>query len=154
MTQTFPIVPGDTRVLWGLLPAFVLMLLLLAVLAVSLSAARNARFEVSAVGLRLKGDLYGRFIPTADLRLDSARTVDLRTEPALQAVRRTMGTAVRGYQGGWFRLRNGEKALLYVTDRSRVVYVPTTHGYAVMLSVADPEAFLASLRHVGANGGT
>ena len=146
MTQTFPIVPGDTRVLWSLLPAVVLILLVLAGVAVSLSAARNARFEVSPIGLRLKGDLYGRFVPAANLQLDLARAVDLRTEPQLQAVRRTMGTATAGYQGGWFRLRNGEKALLYVTDRSHVAYVPTTLGYAIMLSVADPEAFLASLR--------
>ncbi len=154
MTQTFSIVPGDTRVFWGLLPAGVLILLGLAVLFLSLSAARNARFEVSPVGLRLKGDLYGRFVPAGDLLVDSARVVDLRTEPGLQPVRRTMGTAVSGYQGGWFRLRDGEKALLYVTDRSRVAYVPTTRGYAIMLSVPDPDAFLASLRAVAASGGT
>jgi Bacterial PH domain len=146
MTQTFPIVPGDVRILWALVPAFVILAAGLGVLAVSLSGSRNARFEVSPVGLRLKGDLYGRFIPTADLQLDSARAVDLAAEPGLVAVRRNVGTAIKGYQAGWFRLRDGEKALLYITDRSRVAYVPTTRGYAVMVSVADPEAFLASLR--------
>jgi Bacterial PH domain len=152
MTQTFPIVPGDVRILWALVPAFVILAAGLGVLAVSLSGARNARFEVSPVGLRLKGDLYGRFIPTADLQLDSARAVDLAAEPGLVAVRRNVGTAIKGYQAGWFRLRDGEKALLYVTDRSRVAYVPTTRGYAVMVSVADPEAFLASLRGTAAPG--
>ena len=51
-----------------------------------------------------------------------------------------------GYRSGWFRLRDGEKALLYVTDPTRVVYVPTTEGYSVLLSVAEPDVFLSSLR--------
>ena len=29
---------------------------------------------------------------------------------------RTMGTGLPGYRAGWFRLRNGEKALLYLTE--------------------------------------
>jgi hypothetical protein len=33
-----------------------------------------------------------------------------------------------------------------VTDPTRVAYVPTSNGYAVLVSVADPAAFLASLR--------
>jgi hypothetical protein len=148
MTETFPIVPGDARILWALVPAFLLLVVALGGLAVSLLGSQNARFEISPVGLRLKGDLYGRFIPAADLQVAGARAIDLRAEPSLTPVRRTVGTAVKGYQAGWFRLRDGEKALLYVTDRSRVVYVPTSRGYAVMVSVLDPDTFLASLRRI------
>ena len=57
-----------------------------------------------------------------------------------------MGTAMRGYRSGWFRLRNGDRALLYLTDQTRAVYVPTTEGYSVLLSPADPDAFLVALR--------
>jgi hypothetical protein len=148
MTETFPIVPGDARILWALVPAFLLVVFAFGGLALSLVGSQNASFEVSPVGLRLKGDLYGRFIPTADLQVADARAVDLRTEPSLVPVRRTFGTAIKGYQAGWFRLRDGEKALLYVTDRARIVYLPTSRGYAIMVSVADPEAFLASLRRI------
>ena len=59
--------------------------------------------------------------------------------------------AFRVDRAGWFRLRDGERALLYVTDPARVVYLPTADGYSVMLSVADPAAFIASLqRHAPA----
>ena len=51
-----------------------------------------------------------------------------------------------GYNAGWFRLKNGSKALLALTDRSSVVYIPTTEDYSILLSVADPEAFLAAAR--------
>jgi hypothetical protein len=56
-----------------------------------------------------------------------------------------MGTGLPGYQAGWFRLRNGEKALVYLTDRRRAVYVPTTAGYDVLLSPEDPDGFLRAL---------
>jgi hypothetical protein len=148
MTETFPIIPGQVRLFWVAVPGLVILLGVFAMLAYSLSGARNARFEVSPVGLRLRGDFYGRFILAGDLRLDSARAVDLTAEPLLAPRIRTMGTAARGYQAGWFRLRDGERALIYITDPTRVAYVPTAKGYALLLSVADPEAFLASLQRI------
>ena len=50
-----------------------------------------------------------------------------------------------GYSEGWFRLVNGEKALLFVTDRSRVVYIPTKDGYSILLSTSKPEELLKSM---------
>lgn len=146
MTETFPIVPGQVRILWILVPLVLVLALVVTLVLKSFTGARSAQFEVSPEGLRLRGDMYGRVVPAGAIRADAARAVDLRTERSLQPVSRTMGTAVPGYRSGWFRLRDGEKALLYVTDPSRVAYVPTTAGYAVLLSVADPAAFVASLR--------
>lgn len=44
-------------------------------------------------------------------------------------------------------LRNGEEALLYLTDRRRAVYVPTTLGYSLLLS-EQPERFVERLRAI------
>ena len=44
------------------------------------------------------------------------------------------------------RPRDGEKVLVFVTDKSRAVYVPTRLGYAVVVSPGDPQRFLAALR--------
>jgi hypothetical protein len=146
MTETFPIVPGHLRLLWIAVPIVLVVLATAGALTYTLSAARSARFEVSPDGLRLRGDFYGRMIPAADLKPEEARAIDLRTERSLQPVVRTGGTAVPGYRAGWFKLRDGERALLYVTDPAHVVYVPTRAGYSVLLSVPDPAAFIASLR--------
>jgi hypothetical protein len=148
MTETFPIVPGQVRMLWVVVPLLLVVFVAVAALAYTLSAARTARFEVSPSGLRLRGDFYGRLIPADELQPAAARAVDLRTERALQPVARTGGTAVSGYRAGWFRLRDGERALVYITDPSRVAYVPTRAGYSVLVSVPDPAAFLASLRRL------
>ncbi len=146
MIETFPIVPGTVRMLWIVGPILVAILAAGAALSYSTAGARTSKFEVSPAGLRLSGDFYGRLIPAGQVRADEARPVDLRRERALQPTVRTGGTAVPGYRAGWYRLRGGEKALVYLTDESRVAYVPTTAGYSVLVSVADPAAFVASLR--------
>lgn len=147
--QVFPIAPADARPFWVLVLVAVVIVAALALLITTTLGSRTSRFEVSSAGLRLRGDLYGRLIPIQQLRLEGARRVVLEREAELQPKRRTMGTGLPGYQAGWFRLRNGEKALLYLTDQSRAVYIPTTLGYSVLLSPLDPDAFLAALRSAG-----
>ena len=144
--EVFTIAPADTKALWliGLVP-IVVVAIVVAVLGASITGARASRFELSAEGLRLRGDWYGRLIPADHLVPAGARRVDLTNAAGLQPARRTMGTSFSGYQSGWFRLRNGERALLYLTDRSKAVYVPTTDGYAVLLSPSEPDRFLSAL---------
>jgi hypothetical protein len=89
-------------------------------------------------------------IPTSQLRLDEIQRIDINNGPYHPTIR-TMGTAMPGYRAGWFRLRNGHKALLYVTDPSDVVLVPTTAGYDVLLTVADAERFVEHLKALGAS---
>jgi hypothetical protein len=146
--NVFPIAPAESRYLWFLIPVIVLLLGGVALLVTSVRGAHASRFEIRADGLRLGGDLYGRLVPKSQLRLELARRVDLGREEELRPKSRRMGTALPGYQAGWFRLRNGEKALLYLTDRTRAVYIPTTAGYSLLLSPADPDGFLSQLRSV------
>ncbi|TMD69755.1 MAG: hypothetical protein E6I81_15355 [Chloroflexi bacterium] len=146
--NVFPIAPAESRYLWFLIPVVVILLGAIAVLVTSVRGAQASRFEIRADGLRLDGDLYGRLVPKSQLRVDLARRVDLGRDEELRPRWRRMGTGLPGYQAGWFRLRNGEKALLYLTDRSRAVYIPTTAGYSLLLSPADPDGFLSRLRSV------
>jgi hypothetical protein len=71
--------------------------------------------------------------------------VDLDADSTLRPVRRTNGIGLPGLSEGWFRLANGEKALMFVTDRDGVVYIPTRDGYSVLLSTVTPDEFLESL---------
>ena len=130
--------------------AIMLVILLLAttVVLATVRGAHVSRFELSDAGLRLRGDLYGRMIPADSLRGGAARIIDLSSSPELQPRWRTMGTALPGYRSGWFRLRNGEKALVYLTETRRTVYVPTRKGYSVLLTPQQPERFLERLRSV------
>ena len=142
----FPIAPAASRYLWFLLPIAALLAGVVILLWVSVRGSRESRFEVSADSLWIRGDLYGRAIPRAALLVDLAGRVNLEQRPELKPRWKRVGTGLPGYQSGWFSLRSGEKALVYLTDRAKAVYVPTTAGYSLLLSPDDPDAFVAALR--------
>ena len=145
-STVFPMIPAASKSLWffGLITLVLVgLLFLMGWLAWSM---QHAQFTVSSDGLRLQGDLWGRTIPLKSLKLDEAVVTNLNTDTAHQPTRRTMGTGLPGYAAGWFKLRNGMKGLLYVTDRTRVARIPTTEGFILLLSVADPAGLILALR--------
>jgi len=129
--------------------AWLPLLLLLPVL-IALSAAfwlwpRPLSVAVGHDVLEIRGSLYGRRIPRSDLLLERARLVDLDRSPGVGLAQRTNGSGLPGYSVGWFRLDNSEKALVFVTDRRRVAYLPTRQGYSVLMSVLDPDGLFRAL---------
>jgi len=147
--QTFPIAPASLRALWLLLPVMIIPLFIAGlVLTASFLGMRRARFEVTTQGLRLTGDMYGRMISASNLRGGAARRVDITGNSDVRPARRRMGTGLPGYRAGWFRLQNGEKALLYVTDASKAVYIPTRLDYSILLTPEDPDGFISAIRSV------
>jgi len=156
MPQIFHIAPTSVRPLWFILPLVLLAIVggtASILMGASMRGARSTTFELSDAGLRLHGDVYGRLVPSNELRSSEAARVDISRGP-FRLVARTIGTALPGYRAGWFRLANGEKALVYVTDANRVVHVPTTQGYSLLLSVAETDQFVDRLHAMNEAGST
>jgi hypothetical protein len=109
-------------------------------------SSRNTKFEVSKDGVTILGDMYGRFVPKDKMVLKSARAVDLTVEEKYAPKWKTNGAGFPGYKSGWYRLKDDSKALVFITDPHRVVYIPTVDGSCLMMSVAEPEQFLAALK--------
>jgi hypothetical protein len=145
--QVFPIEPGSIKGM-GFVGLGILLVLILVggLIGASIWSARSATFEVNADGLRLRGDLYGRLIPMASIQIEQVRRVDFEQDPSLRPNWRTMGTGLPGYQGGWFRLKDGSKALVYLTHPSKAVFVPTDLGYGVLISPMDPDGLVEALK--------
>lgn len=122
----------------------------LAVLFVLLARATNhMSIAVGREHLTIRAGLRPRVIPTSALKLEGARSVDLTATPELEPIRRTNGTDIPGLKQGWFQLRNGEKALLILTDAKNSVYIPTSEGYSLLLSPPDAPAFLDAVKTSG-----
>ncbi|MGC9970260.1 MAG: PH domain-containing protein [Bryobacteraceae bacterium] len=148
MKQVFPIIPASTAPWAVLIPTLALLVGLVVLFAWFAYSTRHVRVEVSSDGLKIAGDMYGRMIPGRVLIAGQARVLDLTKDTDYALARRTNGTGLPGYKAGWFRLRNGEKALAFVTDTKSVAYVPTRAGYSVLLSVAEPGRFLEAIRAI------
>lgn len=145
MHQVFTIAPASPKPLWFIAAIAALLLTLLLLFASFVYSSRATRFELSAEGLHIRRTLYGRTIPWDRLMTDQARVVNLRESEEFRPTMRTNGLGLPGYQVGWFRLREG-RGLLFVTDPTTVVAIPTHDGYVVLASVADPSAFVRVLQ--------
>jgi len=99
-------------------------------------------------GLAIATTFYSRKLGWGELQLQQARVVDLDEHTGLKPVLKTNGTALPGFRSGWFRLRNLGKALVATAGGSRVVYLPTTQGYDLLLQPRQPQALLARLREL------
>lgn len=126
----------------------VLIIAIGALLAYFGYSARNAKFVVSQHGLNIKGCLYGRSIAKDSLIAEDIKILDLIHDNIHKPRIRTNGVGLPGYLEGWFRLRNKEKALLFVTKKTHVVYLPTNKGYSILLSAAEPKEFLETAQQL------
>lgn len=144
--DVFAIVPASGKPLWVLTIVCLIVAAMLIALVYTAYASQHARVEIKRDRIKLVGDFWGRDIPLERLDLAQVRLVDLTEPSAYAPKRRTLGTGLPGYASGWFRLHNGEKALIYLTTRRHVVYLPTLDGYTLLLSVEAPYGFIDTLK--------
>lgn len=131
---------------------YLALLLLPVALMVALAAAfwpRPLRVEVTPDAVQIRGSIYGRSVPRAQLKMADARIVDLGVERSLAPTLRTNGVGLPNYRVGWFRLRDGERALCFLTHTDSVLYLPTTENYALLISTSSPSELLAALQQAG-----
>jgi hypothetical protein len=82
----------------------------------------------------------------SSLRAHGLTAVDLNARRELKPLLRTWGTSLPGFSAGWFRLRNGEKAVCLLLDRQRVSYLRSDDdSLSLLLSLAEPEKLRALL---------
>lgn len=89
---------------------------------------------------------YRRSLALDELRVKEARVVDLDEHTGLRPGMKTNAMATPGFRSGWFRLRNRERAFVAMASGPRVLWIPTSAGFGLMLEVAQPQALLAWLR--------
>jgi hypothetical protein len=88
---------------------------------------------------------YEQARPVGDFDLVRARAGTLESIPEARLGVRSDGISLPGYAAGRFAGQGGAVFAL-LTDRSRVVYLPAKNGPSLLISVEQPEEFLAALR--------
>lgn len=95
--------------------------------------------------LNVDTGIVARRFPLSTLRAAGLRIVSLSEHVELKPVLRTWGIGMPGLASGWFRLRNGAKALCILTGRERITVLRTDDGICVLLSLADPAPLRSAL---------
>jgi hypothetical protein len=149
MERVFGIIPassGPYIFIWAISVVLIAVIVLFIYIGYS---SRHMNFTVNDQGLRIGPGLYGRFIPKEDIDAGGVRVLNLNTNAEYRPKWRTNGAGLPGYSAGWFKLQNKEKALVFVTDRSSVVYIPTNKNYTVLLSVREADELADIIRKWG-----
>lgn len=103
------------------------------------------RLRLDRDGLEVATTFYRRRLALAELALDQARVVDVDERTEFRPLLKTNGTSLPGFQSGWFRLRNRQRAFVARAGGSRLLWIPTTQGYGLLLQPAQPRALLDRL---------
>ena len=114
-------------------------------------ALRRHRLTLDASGLDLATTFYRQTLPLGELCIDRARVVDLAERTGLKPLLKTNGVGLPGFQSGWFRLRDRSKAFVAIAGGKRVLWLPTTRGFVLLLQPHQPQALLGTLRELAAS---
>jgi len=148
--QIFQVVPAAVKTWWITVFFVGLAVFLLAVMVFVRQMVENvskASFAVDGQALEIRAWPYGRAIPLGDLDLEKARIADPATDPEARLSWKRNGVNLGALRAGWWKLKAGGKALVFLTAPGKAVYLPTRQGYVLMATVSDPQGFLDALRH-------
>lgn len=118
--------------------------------AILMVLVRRHRLRFDAGGMEVASTFYSRHFALAELGLDAARVVNLDERPEVRPMLRTNGLAIPGFRSGWYRLRNGHRALVATAGGRRLLWIPTAAGHDLLLQPGDPQALLDRLRAMAA----
>lgn len=114
------------------------LVILLATVMILRSLSR-AGVYVDQGELIVKPGIGSKRIALSALRAHGLSVVNLSERAELKPLLKLWGTSLPGFTGGRFRLRNGDRAICLLLDRTRVSYLRADDGTAVLLSLRDPE---------------
>lgn len=134
---------GKRRLRWVLIAAAIVSA---GSVALVLTGMRTPKVTVSSSGVTIENSWFDRTVPLADIRLADVQVVDAVQDSKFATKWRLFGFGIPGHRSGWYRLENGEKAMVILSHGDRAVYVPTNDGYSLLLQADDPSAFADSLR--------
>jgi len=139
-TSTSP--TGSPATVATLVGVAVLILGLFIIFSISLS--KDGAIQVIDKNLIIKAFPYSMKIGLNDLDIDKMRIINMKKEK-INIGMRTNGIGLPGLQIGWFSGNIG-KMKLYLTDREKVLELPTKKGYIILFSTKNGESIMNEIR--------
>jgi Bacterial PH domain len=127
------------------LPALIPFVLLMLIACLMYVVRNRMGYDIESDGLRLRGGGYGRLVRWTSIDRAGVQMIDLNSSSEYQPTLRTNGIGLPGVQVGWFKLRNGQSALLFVSNLSSVAKIPTHDGFVLLVSVQDSNALMNAI---------
>ena len=139
---------GGDPVLLRLYAALVVLAVLGGIFVLLWMMMRRHQLVLDANGLEVTTSFYRRRLPWPELKVADARIVSLDERPELKPTLRSNALRVPGFSSGWFRSRSLGKLLVATAGGDRLLWLPTTQGYDLLLQPVNPQATLQRIREL------
>ena len=116
--------------------AFVLVLLIAIMLSI-----KNINISVKDREIIIDSLLYKRKIPIENVLIDEMKRINLKQNTEYNISYKRGGISLPNLHVGRMRLKNGAKALVYVTNKENVLLMPTK-DFIVLFSMEKIEEFI------------
>ena len=129
-------------------PIIILMIIftgLLILIFGTIFSMKNTNLTLTDNEIIIKSVFYGRKIPLEDILTEQIKSINLYHDTDYNISIRTNGIGLPGFNLGWAKLKNGERALVYLTDRNNVLLVPTKN-FILLFSMNNIEEFINKIR--------
>lgn len=120
----------------------ILIILFVGIITV-LGSARFYSLEITETQLLIKGLVYKTVLNLDEIDLNNVKYINMNTEQ-LGMDYRSNGIGLPGLYVGWFK-KQGQKYKLYVTDKEKVLYIPTTKNYTILFSTKMGDEIIKQL---------
>ena len=127
------------------LVVFLFLIVLMLVLAFGIiDSIKNSTLSLTNRELIIKSIFYGKKIPIGNILTHEIKAVNLNENQEYAVAYRTNGIRLPNILLGWMRLKSGQKALAFVTDKTNVTLIPTTK-FVILFSMTNIEEFIGKI---------
>jgi len=131
--------------LLGLLPLFIVILVIIGLMLGIIFSIKNTNISIKDNEVVIRSFLYGRKIPLDNILKDEVQAINLKQNNEYNISIRTNGISLPNLNFGWMRLNNGNRALVFLTNRENVLLMPTK-DFVVLFSMKKTEEFISKLK--------
>ena len=109
-----------------------------------ISASKNTSISIKDNEVIINSFMYGRKIPIEDIFVNEMQRINLNDSEYNIRTKRN-GIDLPYFKSGWMRLRDQEKALVYITNTENVLLMPTK-DFVVLFSMEKIDEFINKLK--------
>ena len=120
---------------------FIVMLVITWLMIGTIFTTKNTSISIKDDEVIINSFIYGRKIPIENILINEIKTINLNQDEEYSISARTNGISLPNYKFGWMRLKNGKKALVYLTNKEKVLLIPTK-DFVILFSMKRTEEFI------------
>ena len=126
---------------------FITMLVITWLMVGTIFTTKNTSISIKDGEVVINSFLYGRKIPIENILINEIKTINLNQDEEYGISVRTNGIGLPNYKSGWMRLKNGKKALVYLTNVEKVLLMPTK-DFVILFSMEKTEEFINKIKGI------